>query len=153
MTVVTICCSSRHRDLINEITRLLREAGLVVLPPPLHRIDQLCNGGSGELYELAWKGATFAHFNRIDTADLVLIANPDGYVGASTSVELGYAVAQHKLIVAMAPDATEVARTVLFDVVLNCPTAAEVAVGLSKIAQGGRPEDARTGMSAEGDGS
>lgn len=138
MKVVTICCSSRHRDLVTDITRLLRDAGFVVLPPPLHRIAELCGDGPDELRELAWKGATFAHFNRINTADIVLVANPDHYVGSSTTLELGYAVAQNKLIVAMAADGSEPARTVLFDVILDAVTAEDAAAGLVAIAQGAR---------------
>jgi nucleoside 2-deoxyribosyltransferase len=132
--IIAICGSARHRDAIRQTAALLREAGLVVLEPPLHRIGDLCDGGPGELAELAWKGATFAHFNRITKADAVLIVNPDGYAGTSTTLELGYAVARGKLVVAMAADRDEVARTVLFDLVLEtADPAAAVAVLLATI--------------------
>jgi nucleoside 2-deoxyribosyltransferase len=117
---IAICGSARHREAIYEAGRLLDEAGFLVLSPPLHQIDRLCAGQPLETRELAWKGATFAHFNRIMKADAILIVNPDGYVGSSTTLELGYAVALGKLVIAMSGDRDEMARGVLFDLVLDC---------------------------------
>ncbi|GAA0981663.1 hypothetical protein GCM10009555_050160 [Acrocarpospora macrocephala] len=120
MVTLTICGSARHRAAIHQTGRLLGDAGFVVLTPPLHRIDELTAGQPAEAKELAWKGATFAHLNRIVKADVVFIVNPDGYLGSSTTLELGYAVALGKLVGAMMPDANELARGVLFDLVLHC---------------------------------
>jgi nucleoside 2-deoxyribosyltransferase len=121
MVTVTICGSARHRAAIYTTADLLEDAGFVVLTPPLHRIGELTRGQPVEVKELAWKGATFAHLNRLVKADAVLIVNPDGYVGSSTTLELGYAVALGKFVAAMMPDSAELARNVLFDLVLNCP--------------------------------
>ncbi|MEZ7129788.1 hypothetical protein ACBR40_31015 [Nonomuraea sp. AD125B] len=132
MTTVTICGSARHRDAIYQTAELLEEAGFIVLKPPLHRIDELTGDSSSEVKELAWKGATFAHLNRILKADVVFIVNPDGYVGSSTTLELGYAVAHRKLIAAMMPDAYELARSVLFDLLLHCTDVEKAVSGLSK---------------------
>lgn len=38
---------------------------------------------------------------KIDQADVVYIVNPEGYVGKSVSVDIGYAYAKNKLIYAM----------------------------------------------------
>jgi hypothetical protein len=38
---------------------------------------------------------------RIDDADVVYIVNPEGYIGKSVSVDIGYAYAKNKLIYAM----------------------------------------------------
>ena len=119
MNRIVICGSGKLRDEIFLAGRLLSDAGLQVMVPPLHRIEELVAGRPAECRELAWKGATFAHFNRIDKSDVVFIVNPNGYIGPSTTLELGYAVARHAYIVAMMPDETEVARTVLLDCVLN----------------------------------
>jgi nucleoside 2-deoxyribosyltransferase len=127
MKVITICGSGRHREAIYETARLLNEAGLTVLAPPLHQITSLCEGQPAELHELAWKGATHAHLNRIVKADVVYVVNPDGYIGSSTTLELGYAIALRKLVVAMVPDRDELARTILFDVILNCADTAKAA--------------------------
>lgn len=119
MSRIVICGSGKLRDEIFLAGHLLSEAGLQVMVPPLHRIEELVAGRPAECRELAWKGATFAHFNRIDKSDIVFIVNPNGYMGPSTTLELGYAVAKHAFIVAMMPDETELARTVLLDCVLD----------------------------------
>lgn len=119
MNRIVICGSGKLREEIFLAGHLLSDAGLQVMVPPLHRIEELVAGRSAECRELAWKGATFAHFNRIDKSDVVFIVNPNGYIGPSTTLELGYAVARHAYIVAMKPDETELARTVLLDCVLD----------------------------------
>jgi hypothetical protein len=40
---------------------------------------------------------------KIDDSDMVYIVNPDGYVGRSVSVDIGYAYAKNKRIYAMCP--------------------------------------------------
>jgi nucleoside 2-deoxyribosyltransferase len=119
MITITLCGSGRHREAIHTTGKSLQDRGVVVLVPPLHQIEKLVEGRPEECRELAWKGATFAHMNRIDKADVVYVVNPDGYLGASTTLELGYAVALGKLVVAMQPDQAEAARNVLFDIILG----------------------------------
>jgi hypothetical protein len=92
--------------------------GLIVLAPPLHNIEQLTSHTNEEGKLLAWKGATFAHLNRIATADVCIIVNPGGYLGTSSTLELGYAIALRKLIIAFQHD-KEWAREGLFDIILE----------------------------------
>jgi len=40
---------------------------------------------------------------KIDQADIVYVVNPDGYVGKSVSVDIGYAYARNKFIYVMHP--------------------------------------------------
>lgn len=131
MRTITLCGSGKRREEIFAAADLLRDQGALVLAPPLHKIDDLCAGQPNECWELAWKGATFAHLNRIEKADVVFIINPDGYLGPSTTLELGYAVALRKLIVAMKSDSTEPARTVLLDLVLD---SADIADACKRLA-------------------
>jgi len=119
MSRIALCGSGKMRNEIFTAGRLLADRGIQVLVPPLHRIEELVAGRPEECRELAWKGATFAHLNRIEKADTVFIVNPNGYIGPSTTLELGYAVALHKFIIAMMPDAEEIARTVVLDLVLD----------------------------------
>jgi nucleoside 2-deoxyribosyltransferase len=128
---ITICGSGKRREEIFAAADLLRDQGALVLAPPLHKIDELCAGQSNEGWELAWKGATFAHLNRIEKADVVFIVNPDGYLGPSTTLELGYALALRKLIVAMKPDSTETARTVVLDLILDSDDIADACKKLA----------------------
>lgn len=39
----------------------------------------------------------------IDDSDVIYVVNPDGYVGKSVSVDIGYAYAKNKEIYAMSP--------------------------------------------------
>jgi nucleoside 2-deoxyribosyltransferase len=136
MTRIVICGSGKLREEIFLAGRLLSDEGLQVMVPPLHRIEELVAGRPAECRELAWKGATFAHFNRIDKSDIVFIVNPNGYIGPSTTLELGYAVARHAYIVAMMPDATEVAKTVLLDRVLDTADIEQACKELIAIVKG-----------------
>jgi nucleoside 2-deoxyribosyltransferase len=42
-----------------------------------------------------------------------LIVNPDGYIGTSTTLEMGYAVALAKPMFSWEPDTAEVSRDIL----------------------------------------
>ena len=136
MSRVVLCGSGKMREEIFLTGKLLASSGVQVLVPPLHRIDQLVEGKPEECRELAWKGATFAHFNRIDKSDIVFIVNPNGYIGPSTTLEVGYAVAQHKYIVAMMPDTREIALTILMDQVLGTNDVERACKELVKIIGG-----------------
>jgi nucleoside 2-deoxyribosyltransferase len=120
--IVTLCGSGKLRDAVFETASLLRQRGYTVLVPPLHDIDRVVGKRGDECLDLAWKGATHAHFYRLRKADVVIVVNPTGYVGVSTTLELGYAAALGKLIVAMQPDSAEHARNILFDFVASAAT-------------------------------
>ena len=81
---------------------------------------------------LLWKGATFAHLNRIKTANVCIMINPNGYLGVGSSLELGYAVALGKLIISLQHD-SELARESLFDLVLECEDADAVVEKVDKL--------------------
>lgn len=121
MAIITACGSGKNRGLIHDICKKLEEKGHIVLTPPLHNLDKYMHDGSideeGEL--LLWKGATFAHFNRVKTANICIMVNPNGYLGVGSTLELGYAVSLGKLIIALQHDKEEPARDVLFDVILE----------------------------------
>jgi hypothetical protein len=129
-TIITACGSGKYRPLIHGITDALKKSGFIVLPPPLHDMPGLTVGMNPELTLLAWKGATFAHFARIQKANICLMINPDGYLGYSSSLELGYAVSLGKLVIALEHDRAEPAREGLFDIVLE---AVDVDVVVEKI--------------------
>ncbi len=118
-TIITACGSGKHRILIHSITDALGKSGFIVLPPPLHDMPGLTAGINPELTLLGWKGATFAHLARIQKANVCLMVNPGGYLGYSSSLELGYAVSLGKLIIALEHDTAEPAREGLFDIVLE----------------------------------
>lgn len=131
--IVTACGSAKYKPLIHEICNKLSGNGLIVLTPPLHDMSFTRNiPDDGAL--LAWKGATHAHFQRIAKSSLCLMVNPGGYLGVSSTLELGYAVALSKYIVALQHD-PEPAREGLFDKVLeteNVEVVVNMVVKLSR---------------------
>jgi nucleoside 2-deoxyribosyltransferase len=131
MSIITACGSGKNKELIHAICNGLQQKGFIVLPPPLHNISKYSSiDDEGSL--LLWKGATFAHLNRIKTADVCLMVNSKGYLGIGSSIELGYAVSLGKLIIALQHD-TELAREALFDMVLEEETANKVVEILEQI--------------------
>lgn len=136
MKIITVCGSGRFKPLIHGVCEELSQRGLIVLKPPLHDIMGATQGAAklDEANLLAWKGATFAHFNRIAKADICVMLNPGGYLGASSTLEMGYAVALHKLIVALRHDA-ELSRDGLFDIILETEELLEIANRIEKLAR------------------
>ncbi|MFT3875833.1 MAG: hypothetical protein QM708_05345 [Propioniciclava sp.] len=83
--IVCICGSTRFRDEIMEANQRLTLAGVIVVAPALfqHRGDTITDEQKQVLDEL--------HLKKIDLADAVLIVDPGGYIGESTSREMAYA--------------------------------------------------------------
>jgi len=119
MRTVAVCGSGKYKVLVHSVCDALSRCGFVVFAPPLHNIDKLTETSPYEGKFLAWKGATFAHLNRILTAEICVMVNPEGYLGVSSTLELGYAVAQGKVVVAMNHDIGELARESMFSKVLE----------------------------------
>ncbi|MFJ3673596.1 hypothetical protein ACIPSE_44865 [Streptomyces sp. NPDC090106] len=87
--IVCLCGSTRFVDEMRAANRDLTFAGVIVVAP----------GETDELITDKQKKALDAlHLSKIDLADRVLVVNPDGYVGESTSREIDYARAIGKPI-------------------------------------------------------
>ena len=85
--IVCICGSTRFVDEMRAANRELTFAGVVVLAP----------GEADEVVTDEQKTVLDAlHLRKIDLADRVLVVNPGGYVGESTSREITYARATGK---------------------------------------------------------
>jgi hypothetical protein len=83
---VYICGSFKFLNKIDELGRLLEAESLDYSVS--RSLD--ANGIHGCL-------------EKIDRADIVYIVNPDGYVGKSVSIDIGYAYARNRPIYAMCP--------------------------------------------------
>lgn len=86
--IVVLSGSTRFRTKFEEIAARLTLEGVIVLMPHVWiRSDPAYADIDGEtkfaLDEL--------HLQKIDLADEVLVVNPEGYIGASTSKEIDYA--------------------------------------------------------------
>ncbi|MGC4944526.1 hypothetical protein [Kribbella sp. DT2] len=95
--IVCICGSARFVDEMLAANRDLTLAGAIVVAPGVfpraedHEADQsITNEQKTALGAL--------HLRKIDLADRVLIVNPGGYIGESTSREIAYARATGKPI-------------------------------------------------------
>jgi len=95
--IVCICGSVRFADEMSVANRDLTFAGAIVVAPGVfpraedHEADELITNE-----QKAALGAL--HLRKIDLADRVLVVNPGGYVGESTSREIAYARATGKPI-------------------------------------------------------
>lgn len=132
MAIITACGSGKYKATIHGICDGLKNAGFIVLPPPLHNIGKYEDNVDDEGCLLLWKGATYAHLNRIKTADVCIMVNPNGYLGVGSSLELGYALSLGKLIIALQHDA-ELARESLFDIVLESEKIDEVVSKITEL--------------------
>lgn len=80
--IVCLCGSTRFVDEMRAASRALGLAGAVVLAPV--DVDEVLTREQEEaLGEL--------HLRKIDLADRVLVVDPSGYIGASTSREIAHA--------------------------------------------------------------
>jgi hypothetical protein len=87
--IVCICGSARFADELRAANRDLTLAGAIVVAPT----------EAGELITSEQKAALDAlHLHKIDLADRVLVVNPGGYIGESTSKEIAHARATGKPI-------------------------------------------------------
>jgi len=88
--IVCICGSTRFVDEMRAANRDLTFAGVIVVAPGIflraedHEADEfITNEQKNALGAL--------HLRKIDLADRVLVVNPGGYIGESTSREIAYA--------------------------------------------------------------
>ena len=80
--IVCLCGSTRFVAELRAVNRELTLAGVIVVAPT----------EAGEVITEEEKAALDAiHLRKIDLADRVLVVNPGGYIGESTSREIAYA--------------------------------------------------------------
>jgi hypothetical protein len=88
--IVCICGSARFADEMRAANRDLTFAGVIVVAPGEAADELITNEQKTALDAL--------HLRKIDLADRVLVVNPGGYIGESTSREIAYARATGKPI-------------------------------------------------------
>ena len=88
--IVCICGSTRFVDEMSAANRDLTFAGIIVVAPGVflrtedHEADELITNEQKTALDAL-------HLRKIDLADRVLVVNPGGYIGESTSREIAYA--------------------------------------------------------------
>lgn len=92
--VVVLCGSTRFAEVMNREAERLTLAGAIVVRPEVIAYDQ---GRDPQLHDPATKAALDElHLRKIDLADRVLVVNPFGYIGESTTREIRYAEKEGK---------------------------------------------------------
>ena len=95
--IVCLCGSTRFVDEMSAANRDLTFAGAIVVAPGV--LQRAEDRAAGKVINDEQKTALDAlHLRKIDLADRVLVVNPGGYVGESTSREIAYARATGKPI-------------------------------------------------------
>ena len=122
MKTVVLCGSTRFKPQIRKFAEELKELGVVVFEPHLHKSDEKEWASlSADYQNFIALGLTYDHFQKIRTADVVFIVNKDGYMGNSCTLELGFAIALAKPIYALEPDADEKCRNCLIKEIIKTP--------------------------------
>ena len=96
--IITLCGSNKFKTDIKKLAVWLELAGHFVHMPAEFNSD--IKEDSEEFYYIQ-KGLLLGHFRKIEQADLVVICNFNGYIGNSTAMELSYAYANNKYIIAL----------------------------------------------------
>ena len=121
MKSVVLCGSRRFKREMRDFARLLKDNGVQVFEPYLHSGEEEWQELSEDYKNFVALGLTHDHFYKIKMADVVFVYNKDGYIGNSTTLEMGYAVALAKPIYALEEDKRERCRQVLFREVVDSP--------------------------------
>lgn len=121
MKSVVLCGSARFKPEMREFAQKLKSAGATVYEPYLHSGQNEWEQLSGDYKKFIALGLTHDHFYKIKMADVVFIYNKNGYVGNSTTLEIGCAVAAGKPIYALSGDNAELCRHVLFREIILTP--------------------------------
>ena len=95
MKKVVCIGSNKYYDDITSLCSILNANECVVIYPAY------CDKPKEEMNELMYSGLLYGHLNKIDFADIVILFDFEGYVGLSTAIELGYAKAKNKPILAI----------------------------------------------------
>jgi hypothetical protein len=122
MRSVVICGSKRFRREISQFSEELEQAGVVVYRPnigsPVSE-DELM--GSVHITRMVFKGLTLEHFDMIRKADVCFIFNKDSYIGASVTLEIGFAHALGRPIYALEATTGDPCCDSLIDAVICSP--------------------------------
>lgn len=115
MRSVCICGSARFKKEVRAFAAGLQRLGVVVFAPYHHSGQKNWEkAGLGEAHQqFIALGLTHDHCLKIRMADVVYVYNKGGYIGPSTTLEMGYALALGKPIYAYSDKDEELVRKVL----------------------------------------
>ncbi|HUV72569.1 MAG TPA: hypothetical protein VMW25_06200 [Clostridia bacterium] len=118
MKSVVLCGSRRYKKEVFEFAQKLEKRGIVVFKPIMNTNTKISNLEE-DLKRFAFLGLTWHHLEFIRKVDVVFIYNKDGYIGVSSTLEMGAAAVLGKPIYALEKDSNELSRNVLIDKVVG----------------------------------
>jgi len=92
-TIITLCGSTKFKELYELMNKELTLMGFVVLSVGCFR--------HSENDQRIWRNKEMLdaiHLMKIDLSDVVFVINPDNYIGKSTVNEIAYAIKKGKTI-------------------------------------------------------
>lgn len=125
MKSVAICASKKYAEEIHRFAEQLRALGVLTFEPNFSEpIPEISGFSSEHVRSMIFKGITLEHFEWIRRADICYILNIDDYCGVSVTLEIGFAFALGKVLVARSKTTGDPCRDCLIDFV--APTAEEL---------------------------
>jgi nucleoside 2-deoxyribosyltransferase len=126
MRTVCVCASKKYKKEVRHFCSQLQKLGVVVFEPNISDpIPENSFFHSKHVTKTIFKGLTLEHFDWIRKADVCFIYNKDDYVGASVTLEIGYACGLGKPLYALNEKTGDPCRDSLIDKVT--PTPAKLA--------------------------
>ena len=92
---ILISCSMKFRSKVRETLNEMSKLGLEGVFP---NIDHNGKDKDGDMTVTEKKRLALEHYEEMKNVDAVYFILPDGYMGTSTKIELGYALALNKPI-------------------------------------------------------
>ncbi|PCI29214.1 hypothetical protein COB55_02615 [Candidatus Wolfebacteria bacterium] len=92
---IVIGCSMKYRDLVRTTVSKMGDLGL---EPSFPNIDYSTYNNDDANTIVEKKRLALEHYKAIDEADAVYLITPNGYMGTSCKLELGYSIAKKKPI-------------------------------------------------------
>jgi hypothetical protein len=99
--VITLCGSTKFKDVFLEVQKRLTLEGKIVISVGLfgHSGDnEVWEGKAEDVVTETKKMLDDMHKRKIDMADEIFVINVDGYIGESTKSEIEYAIANNKKV-------------------------------------------------------
>ena len=124
MKSVVVCGSKRYAAEIAAFCRELEKLGVLVFEPSFKEpIPEEAFIHSDYVTSKLFKGLTLEHFDWIRKTEVCFVYNKDDYMGVSTTLELAYAYALGKPILALSAKTGDPCRDILIDKVIKTPKA------------------------------
>lgn len=117
-----MCGSKKYKDEIAQFCVELDELGVLVFEPSIQQpIFEHEKIHSEYVTEKLFKGLTLEHFDWIRKAEVCYIYNKDDYVGVSVTLEMAYADALGKPVLAFSAKTGDPCRDALIDKIVKTP--------------------------------